>query len=75
MASPGWCLAELPPSFTKLEDNLSGVKTLFKAKLGENVDYDNEKESEQEVQKDGITCWCLAELPRRSRGLRITSPT
>ena len=46
MASLGWCLAELPPSFTKLEDNLSGVKTLFKAKLGENVDYDNEKESE-----------------------------
>ena len=70
---------ELPPWFTKLEDNLSGLKTLFKAKLGENVDYDNERErereSEQEVHKDGITCWCLAELPRRSRGVRITSPT
>ena len=50
------------PSFTKLEDSLSDVMTLFKAKFGENVDYDNEKESEQE-------------LPRRSRGVRITSPT
>ena len=31
------------PSLAKLEHNLTGVETLFKARLGENVDYDNVK--------------------------------
>ena len=57
------------PSFSKLEDNLSDVKTLFKAKFVENADDDKEEESEQEVQKDGIT-WLVS---RRSRRLRTVS--
>ena len=37
------------PSLSKLEDNLSDVKALFKAKLSEDVDGNDEEESEQEV--------------------------
>ena len=45
----------------ELEDTLSDVKALFKAKFGENVGDDSEGESEHVVQKDGIT-WMVSAL-------------
>ena len=42
MASLGGCLAELLLRSPKLEDNLSDMKALFKAKFGEDVDDSDE---------------------------------
>merc|ERR1711937_32753 len=47
-----------PPSMLKLEDQLAEVKSLFKAKYGEDVDDEEEEEDDAEetkyVEKDGL---------------------
>merc|ERR1712118_358429 len=48
-----------PPSMSKLEDRLAEVKSLYRAKYGEDVDDEEEEEEEYEeeikyVEKDGL---------------------
>merc|ERR1712193_387914 len=47
-----------PPSMSKLEDQLAEVKSLYKAKYGEDVDDEEEEEDDAEetkyVEKDGL---------------------
>merc|ERR1712224_280066 len=47
-----------PPSMSQLEDQLADVKSLFKAKYGEDVDDEEDEEEDEEetkyVEKDGL---------------------
>merc|ERR1712134_68373 len=44
-----------PPTMSQLEDQLAEVKSLYKAKFGEDVDdEDDEEEEAKYVEKDGI---------------------
>merc|ERR1712100_937148 len=46
-----------PPTMSQLEDQLADVKSLYKAKFGEDVDEEEEEENEEEtkyVEKDGL---------------------
>merc|ERR1719507_2820891 len=43
-----------PPSMTQLEDRLSDVKALYKARFGEDVDFEEREEEDSNVDKDGV---------------------
>merc|ERR1719323_1007723 len=54
-----------PPSIAHLEDGLSQVKALYKAKFGEDIDAEDLEEEQRQytVEKDGITWMAVRGAP------------
>jgi len=44
-----------PPSMTQLEDRLSDVKALYRAKFGEDLDSEDREDDDSNVEKDSVT--------------------
>jgi len=55
-----WTIARgLPPTISQLEDHLSDVKALYRAKFGEDVDSEDREDDKDTVEKDGVV-WTIA---------------